>query len=296
MLGQKFLISLLVGSCGFMIGSVAQFLNTSGLSSPANRGGFVVAGQQSVTTIPLPRNSQNNASALVPQIPFGPDAMDRSTDLRGPLEKPATNDQSTVSAAQLRVPKKARQALQKAMNSLAKGNSADAARGIDEALDLCPQFSEALAARALSEQNSNPAQALSDAEKALEYDPNYGGGYVASASIFTTLHRPDDAIRTLQRASGITPAFWPVYYEMGRALTSKGEYTAALRQIEKACSLAPRCYPFFRLAKADIFIGLRDDSAAATELRAYLKEEPQGRRVPEAKLLLDKLQATTPRE
>jgi tetratricopeptide (TPR) repeat protein len=279
MSGRTFLISFVVWSCGSVIGSAAQLPSLSG------------SGAQSVLTMPFQNNSGNRSFTSTLQIPFGQNPI----DFKAPTEKPETNDQPTVSAAQLKVPNKARHALQKAMDALAKGNTVDAAHGMDEALALYPRFSEALAARALSEQHSDPTHALEDAEKAIEYDPHYSAGYVTLASIYTTLHKPDDAIRTLDHASGAGQTYWPTYYEMGRAMASKGDYLGALSQIEKARSFAPKRYPYFHFVRAVIFIGLGNDSAAIEELRAYLREDPKNKMATEAQLLLDQLQTASTR-
>jgi len=212
-------------------------------------------------------------------------------DLRlPPGTNPDANSQPTVSSAQLRVPEKARNALQKARDAAAKKNTADAARYLDKALQLYPLYAEALAMRGVLERESEPETALVDTEKAIEYDPNYGMGYVALGSVYTTLARFDDAIHSLEHAIALVPASWQGYYEMSRALLGKRDYTAALRHIEKACSLAPKDYPFFRLSKAAAFIGLNNRSAAITELQGYLREDPNGEKAVEARKMLDKLQ------
>jgi tetratricopeptide (TPR) repeat protein len=128
----------------------------------------------------------------------------------------------------------------------------------------------------------------------LQYDPDYAGAYVALASVYTTLRRPEDAIRTLKNGSSLMPLFWAANYEMARALASEGNYAAALHQIERASSLAPRPDPLFRLAKADILLGLSDDLAAASELRAYLREDPNGRNAPQARTTLKRLESSAP--
>lgn len=218
-------------------------------------------------------------------------ASEQNWDLRMPgRTNPDANGQSTVSAAQLRVPEKAHKALLKAHEAAGKNNMADAARYVDKALQLYPVYAEALAMRGLLERESDPEAALVDAEKAIEYDPNYGMGYVALGSVYTALARFDDAIHYLEHAIALIPASWQGYYEMTRALVGKRDYTAALRYIEKACSVAPKNYPFFRLSKAAVFIGLNNRSAALTELEGYLEHDPNGENAAEARKMLDNLQ------
>jgi len=77
---------------------------------------------------------------------------------------------------------------------------------------------------------------------------------------------------------------------MSLALLGKRDYTAALRHIENACSLAPKSYPFFHLSKAVIFLGLSNGSGALVELQGYLREDPNGEKAVEARTIVDKLQ------
>ena len=205
---------------------------------------------------------------------------------------------STVSTSQLRVPQKARNALEKAREAARKHNRAEVARYTDKALQLCPQYAEALAVRGTLELNSNPKQALVDTEKAVEFDPNYGAGYISLGNIYTKLGRFDEAIHALDRAIAIMPASWEGYFEMSMALAGKRDYMAALHQIERAWNLVPENYPLSHKAKAalhllrsDVLIGLRDYSAAVTELEACLKEDPNGETSVQARRLLDRTTA-----
>jgi tetratricopeptide (TPR) repeat protein len=215
-------------------------------------------------------------------------------DLRMPgKDSLRVDSQSTISSAQLRVPEKARNALQKAHDAATKKNAADAARYVDKALQLYPLYAKALVMRAVLERDKDPETALVDAMKAVEYDPNDGMGYVVLGSVYTALSRFDEAVRSLDHGIALMPSSWQGYYEMSRALAGKRDYIEALRHLERACSLAPKSYPFFHLSKAAIFDGLSISSAAVTELQAYLREDPNGEKAVEAKRMLDKLQATT---
>ena len=205
-------------------------------------------------------------------------------------DSPRVDSQSTISSAQLRVPEKARNALQKAHAAAAKKNTADAAHYVDKALQLYPLYAEALAMRAVLEREKDPETALVDAMKAVEYDPNDGMGYVALGSVYTALARFDEAVRSLDHGIALMPTAWQGYYEMSRALAGKRDYIEALRHLERACSLAPKIYPFFHLSKAAIFLGLSNGSAALVELQGYLREDPNGEKAVEARRIVDKLQ------
>lgn len=184
---------------------------------------------------------------------------------------------ATVSAAQLRVPRKAYNLLEKAQNAINKGKLNDVAGYIEKALAIYPQYADALTLRAALElQDNREQEARSDAEKAVEYDPNYARAYVVLGSIYSSMREFDLAIRTLNRGIAIEPTAWQGYYELSKAFLRKGDCLESLRQAERASRLSPTTYPLVHVVKAYSFIGLGNSPAAITEFKNYLKQEPNG--------------------
>jgi len=265
-----FLVTLSVGACGLIIGAIPQVCDAQYVQQPWQR-------------------SLPSASPPLPQDPM--DMMPSST--RRPGSSDANGD-LTVSAAELKIPSKASAAMQKAREALMKRRTADAARYIAKALEIYPHYSEALAIRGIMERDQDPLKALEDTQNAVEYDPYFGEGFVALGSVYTTIGRPDDAIRALDRATDLMPDCWQVYFELSRALATKRDYLAALDQIQKASSLGPQKDSAFRLVKAHVFIGLKDRASAVAELEAYLQEQPKSEKAPQVRIILEKLQ--TPKD
>jgi len=212
--------------------------------------------------------------------------------IMGKGEKADVQKEPTISAAAMRVPANARKALQKAREAADKHNWEEASRYVEKALGLYPSYAEALALRGILERETRPEQALLDTQEAVERDPHYGVGYIALGSVYTDVGRFDDAIHALERALAIMPEVWQAHFEMSRAFIGKRNFLTALHHIEKACRLAPKTYPILHLAKAQILLALNDNSGAATELEAYLKQEPNGKESLKAKQELDQIQAT----
>jgi len=167
--------------------------------------------------------------------------------LRGNDNPVPSENQGSISVAQMKVPDKAQRALQKAREALAKGKLDDAFRSVEKAITLYPQFAAALSFRGILERNDQPEQALADAEKAVEYDPNYSIGYVALGSTYTRLGRYDDAVRSLDRALVLSPSIWQGYFEMSRALIGKRDFIAAMRNIRGRLTWPPRSTHFSTL-------------------------------------------------
>jgi tetratricopeptide (TPR) repeat protein len=179
--------------------------------------------------------------------------------------------QATISAAELRVPGKARDAYRRAWLAMRDNKLDDAARYIEKALSACPQYANALALRATLEmQDTNSHErARDDAEKAIEYDPNSGAGYIVLGAAYSASGQFDDAIRTLNRGITLLPTSWQGYFEMSYALWGKGDFLGGLRQAERASSLGGGNYPDLHLVKAYCYVGLKNRSAAKAELEAF---------------------------
>src|SRR5437660_8292125 len=113
-------------------------------------------------------------------------------------------------------------ALQDGLAASTKNQRKHAIDDTNKAVDRYPQYATALATRAILERNNHLQQALIDAQRAIEFDPNFGLGYVALGSVYTESGRFDDAVRTLNRAIAIQPDAWSGAYEMFRALVGRG--------------------------------------------------------------------------
>jgi len=200
-----------------------------------------------------------------------------------------------VTAAQLAVPAKARRDLEKAQDALHKKRLSDARRLIQRALVTWPHYAEALLLRAVMERQANsPQLAVTDAEQAVGYDPNYPVAYFVLGSVYNDLDRSDDAIRTLDHGIAIGPTYWQGYYEMSRALLRKGDFPAALRQAEHSSSLAPKEFASIHLVKGYAFLGMNNSTAARTELETYVKMKPDAETAVRAKAVLAQISAPRP--
>jgi tetratricopeptide (TPR) repeat protein len=190
--------------------------------------------------------------------------------------KPGENHGSMVSAAQLAVPKKARREYEKAEDAAQKNKWAEANQCLQRALVIWPKFAEALVLRAIIERNAySSAQAITDAEKAVESDPSYGKAYVVLGAAYTDVNRWDDAVRALDHGVRIAPDYWQGYYEMSRTLLLKRDFAGALQQAQKASEVGHTNFAMLHLIKGYSYLGLSNQPAARTELETYVKLEPK---------------------
>jgi Tfp pilus assembly protein PilF len=207
--------------------------------------------------------------------------------------KPADGvEGDSISIAQYRVPAKAREAYRKAHSALEKGKLDDASKHLAKALEICPNYAEALTLRGILELNRQDSQAaVADLDKAIQADANYAMAYMVMGSALNMQSKFDEAIRALQRGESLAPNYWQAHFEMGKSYIGKADYPAALRQFERAESLAPEEYPLIYLLRAHALLSMKQFPEAMTALQAYLQKDPKGANVEQAQKMMEQAQA-----
>jgi len=207
--------------------------------------------------------------------------------------KPADGvEGNSISIAQYRVPAKAREAYRKAHSELEKGKLDDAGKHLAKALEICPNYAEALTLRGILELNRQDSQsAVADLDKAIQADANYAMAYMVLGSALNMQSKFDEAIRALQRGESLAPNYWQAHFEMGKSYIGKADYPAALRQLERAESLAPEEYPLIYLLRAHALLSMKQFPEAMTALQAYLQKDPKGPNVEQAEKMMEQAQA-----
>jgi predicted Zn-dependent protease len=207
-------------------------------------------------------------------------------------EASRAGNRATVSVAQMKVPEKARKFLEKAQSALDKRKLVEAEQYVSQALEVYPDFAEALTMRGLM---SLDAKHLDDAtanlEKSIKADNSYGMGFIVLGAVYNMQSRFDDSIRVLDRGLMLMPQSWQGMFELGKAELGKGNYETAMRRLNKASDLATEQYPPIHLAKAHALLGMKNFSEASSELEAYLEQDPKSPNAAEVRESLDQVRA-----
>ena len=199
---------------------------------------------------------------------------------------------STVSVAEMEVPKKARQHYEKAAEDVKKSKLDEAAKELDAALAVDPHYAEALTLRGvLKMDQKHMEEALSSFQEAISSDPNYALAYVATGSAYNALGQYDNAARALERAQDLNPRSWQAHFEMAKTEIAREHYELALHEINRALDIAPEAYPPMHLVRAHIYLSQKNYPEAMTELEAYLQKAPQDANAAEARRTLDQVKA-----
>lgn len=197
-----------------------------------------------------------------------------------------------VSVAQFKVPGKARKEYEKAEKALSKRKLDEANKRIAKALDIYPNFAEALTLRAILAMDSKQVEpAIADLQKAIESDPSYATAYFAMGAVLSLQSKFDDALRSLDRGLALQPNSWQGHFEVGKAQIGKGNYAAAIKSLDKAQMLTPTPYNVIHLAKAHAFLALKNYPDAMGELQVYLEKAPQEPHAANARKMLDQVKA-----
>ncbi len=213
-------------------------------------------------------------------------------ELRMPGETSDAGGKDTVSVQQFQVPDKAREAFQKAQQYTDALKLKEAAKYVAKALAIYPRYAEAMALRGILKLDGNqPQAAVADLEQALQFDSAYPVAYIALGAAYNMLSRFDDAARTIDRGIALSPNSWQAHFEMGKAYAGKGDYAAAVKQLNKAEDLAPRNFAPVHLVKAQALLGMKDYANATTELEVFLNRDPSGPNSSQAREALDRVRA-----
>lgn len=202
----------------------------------------------------------------------------------------AASTDATVSVAELTVPSKASKALEKARHAVRLNKLEEADRYITKALLAWPHYCQALTLRAtLALTRNSFEQARSDAEKAVEYDPNDGSAYIVLGDSYLSLNRMDDALRAIDRSIDIKPNAWEGHYEKGKILLVHHDWAGTLREATKAASLKTEDDPYLHLMKAFALAGMNDRSAASNEVDAFRRLKPESSWSPKIRQRLNEI-------
>ncbi len=199
---------------------------------------------------------------------------------------------NAISVAQYKVPGKARDEYRKAREAMEKEKLEEAGKHLARALEIFPNYADALTLRAVLELNQRNADAaLADLDKAVKADANYAMAYMVMGSALNMQSKFDEALRALERGESLAPDYWQAEFEMGKAYIGKSDYPAALGHLQRAQAMAPKDYALIYLLQAHALLAMKQYPEAMAALQVYLQKDPGGANRAEAQKMLEKAQA-----
>jgi len=199
---------------------------------------------------------------------------------------------ATVSLAQYKVPKKAREEFKKAESALNDRKTDEAQKHLAKALEIHPEYADALTMRGIMNlEQKNFDAAISDLDHAIKSDSGYSMSYIAMGAAYNMTQRFDDAIRVLDRGVSLAPQSWQAYFEISKAQIGKSNYEAAIRAADKAQAFSEGRYPLVHLLKAHAMLALKQYDPAMGELQAFLDQAPKAPEAEGARTTLEQVRA-----
>lgn len=196
---------------------------------------------------------------------------------RDPSAYAAPKKAEAISVAEVeqKVPKRALRAFREALEHREAGRGDEAARSLTRAVELFPDYFQALAERGdLLILSGRLAEAAEDFARALKVNPRYGPALRGAGYCELERRRFEDAARYLEQATGARPDDANAYLLLGIAYLELDRREQAEAALVKALSFNTR-----RELRAHIHLGnlyAREGryGEAAGQLRSYLEANP----------------------
>jgi tetratricopeptide (TPR) repeat protein len=202
---------------------------------------------------------------------------------------------ATISVAQMMVPTSAQKLFRKAQAAFNDHKYDKSASFLDQALQIEPQYADALALRGLIELGTGKIDgAQADFEHATQIDPSCTSAYIGLGAVYNHQGRFDDAMRVSERSLSLMPKSWQGYFEMAKASIAKGMYAQGLQFAHQAQRLSGNSFAAVHLVNAYALVPMRFYKSARYELQAFLAHDPSGNGAQQAQALLAQVEAAMP--
>jgi Carboxypeptidase regulatory-like domain/Tetratricopeptide repeat len=198
--------------------------------------------------------------------------------LKHPLELGVPQPGHTVSARELTIPRKAREALEKGMERLydkkdAKGSLNFFQRAVTELPSYYEAYEQMGMANMFLGQTAEAEQAF---RKSIEIsESKYAAAYFRLASLFSDNGRYAEAEPVARQGLTLDSNPWSGHFELARALLGLKRPDDAEKSAAEARNRRPD-FPPLHLLLANIHIQKHDYPALVADLDTYLKLEPKG--------------------
>jgi cytochrome c-type biogenesis protein CcmH/NrfG len=187
---------------------------------------------------------------------------------------------------------KAKEAMDKALQSLSDNKLDEAEKSLDEAAGLAPNHPDVLYLQGVVFLRRNqPGKAQTALEKATQIDPKNARAFSALGMAFVNESRYDLAIAPLQQAAQLEPNSWDTHYTLAKAFYHREQFDEAFKESQLALAQSHGSEPAVELlvAQAQTAVGRYEDSAET--LRSFLKNHPNDKGAATARRWLDRLAA-----
>lgn len=209
---------------------------------------------------------------------------------REDAETAVKSTQGSISAADLKIPDKARKEFDKGNEAAAKGDSTKASEHYQKAVEIYPKYAMAYNNLGVIYVKSNDKVRAREAwSKALEADPNLATANANIARLDLMDHDFASAIPLLDRALSVQPKQGEVLLLMCEAQLLAGHFDQALLYARKVQAVGDQKYEMARIVAGRALEAQNRPDLARVEYEVLLKEAPQTPEAAEARQSLARL-------
>jgi len=208
---------------------------------------------------------------------FGTSRLSELLYLVKPLQFNAGEPGETVSAHELTLPRKARDALHKGRQRLEKKDAQGSLAHFQRAVTEAPGYYEAYHQMGIAYlelgQNADAENAF---RKSIEVSlGRYADAHFALGLLLSNVEKFSDAEMVIRRGLDVDSGAWQGHYELARALLGLNRLDEAEKSIDEARTRKPD-FSQLHLVSANIHIRKGDPIALLRDLDEFLKLEPNG--------------------
>ncbi|HXZ80285.1 MAG TPA: tetratricopeptide repeat protein [Terriglobales bacterium] len=203
-----------------------------------------------------------------------------------------TSGGPTISAAELNVPPKARNEMDKGMEAFTKGDLNKAVERFQKAVAIYPQYSQAYYNLGVTLMKmGDPIQAKDAFQKSVSVNDHFAPGYINLARLAVADKNFPDATVLLNKALAIAPNNLEALSLLASVQLMNQDLDQALATARKAHSIPHQGYADVHLVAADVLVLQHHEPEAIAEYETYLQEYPDSPRASQVRQALAKMQA-----
>jgi Tfp pilus assembly protein PilF len=202
---------------------------------------------------------------------------------------------SPVSAASLKVPKKAHEELEKGFAALSAGKWDDAKARFEKALEIYPEASEAYNGLGVVHMQEGKKDAGREAfQKAIQLDQDAPRPYINLARIQDQDRNFPEVDRLLTKYVTLTTPSAEALLMLSKAQAATGKLDQALANARKVHAIPHKEQAHAHLLAARILSRRNQPTLATEEYTHFVNEAPNDANVQEAKRMIQTLRSSTP--
>jgi tetratricopeptide (TPR) repeat protein len=192
-----------------------------------------------------------------------------------PSDKPASSNQSSVSAASLKIPEKAQKEFDKGVSAMKKQDMTEAEKRFQKAAEIYPQFAMAFNnLGVIAMQGGKFAEGEQLFRQAIQADDHGSAAYLNLGKLLIHQKKANDAEPFLQKANTLDPLNAEALCLMAMLQFQTGQFDMVIASARKVHTMPHEKFAVAHFLAGRALENRKLSSEAVAEYKLYLKEAP----------------------